>query len=128
MTPKEAFKAGFLEKCAADGLDTAQAIQRVKHAKFMLAMGALEKTAAGGTFTETVVSPVKDLLSKLISGGYVVGGVAPPLAGLVGGAMLAKAQETPYDPDEMRKREEAAEYELAVQQLQNIKKKQQAQV
>jgi hypothetical protein len=102
MTPKEAFKIGFLEKCAKDGLTPEQTMMRIQHAKFMLKAASAEKSAA--------------LWPWLLFG--------PPAAGMLGGYTLASMQNDPYDSEEATKREEIAEYERALARLQKLQARQ----
>lgn len=151
MTPKEAFKIGFLQKCAADGLTQEETLRRIVHAKFMLktsgfgssSLAALKASAghlggagvgaAGGAGYGALTggSPVTGGLIGAGIGGALGFGVlkallmlAPPLAGIGAGAVLAKVQDDTYDKDEARKREEISEYRRAVERLQRLQSRQ----
>jgi len=146
MTPKEAFKIGFLEKCAADGCSPKETLQRINHAT------AIVKSADW-------VSSLKSMVAPLIGGGAgiageralggsgLAGGVAgasagtlaadwktmlpyllfaPPAAGLGGGYALSQMQDDTYDADEAKKREEVAEYNRAIERLRKLQARQQA--
>lgn len=120
MTPKEAFKIGFFEKCAKDGLSPEQILQRIQHARVMIKMAGPVADAAGavaGGGAAAAANTFKSLLPYML--------IAPPIAGLAGGALLAKAQDDTYDKDEMKKREEIAEYNRAVARLQHLQERQQ---
>jgi hypothetical protein len=113
MTPKEAFKIGFLEKCAADGLTPEETLLRIQHAKFMI------KSASVGDAVGNFVGNISSAALPLIL-------LGPPLAGVAGGAMLAKSPDDTYDKEEARKREIIAEYQRAVARMQALQQKQQA--
>jgi len=112
MTPKEAFKIGFLEKCAKDGLSEDETLLRIRQAKFMLKSGI-----ARGAW---------DTLRSMFGAAWPLALLAPPLVGVGGGAMLAKAQNDTFDKNEAYKREEISEYQRAVEQLQRLQARQQA--
>jgi hypothetical protein len=113
MTPKEAFKIGFLEKCAADNLSPTEIMARIQHSKFVI-------KSAG------IAGPIGDTAKAFMNWAGPLALIGPPVAGLAGGAMLAGAQDDSYDPEEARKQEEIAEYRRAIDQLQNLQRKQQA--
>jgi len=113
MTPKEAFKIGFLQKCAADRLTQEETLQRIVHAKFMLKTGGLGDVGLGA-------------LKALWGAAWPLALLAPPLAGMGAGAVLARAQDDTYDKDEARKREEISEYSRAVERLQRLQARQAA--
>jgi len=112
MTPKDAFKVGFLHKCAADGLSSEEVLERIRNAKLLHKMGA--NTALG-----SITSKAWNTLWPLML-------LGPPAAGVAGGYALASAQDDTYDKDELRKKEEIAEYHRAVARLQRVHDKQQA--
>jgi len=97
MTPKEAFKLGFLQKCAADNLSEEEIIARVHQAKFMA------KQALG---------------EGLMTTGLGLALAAPPLLGVAGGALLSDATSQNYDINEAKRREELAEYQRALKAMQ----------
>lgn len=111
MTPKEAFKIGFLEKCAEDGLSNEQIMQRIQHAKFLMKVGPLEKTS------NFFSGSLKAMLPLML--------LAPPVAGVAGGYGLAKLQDQKFDADEARRREELAEYRRALERLRRLRTRQQ---
>lgn len=104
MTPREAFKLGFLQKCAADGLSNDQTIERIQHAK------AMTKNAS-----------ITDWPGYAITAALA----APPLLGVLGGATLSDATTHNYDAKEAKKREELAEYKRAVKAMQAMRLRQQ---
>jgi hypothetical protein len=111
MTPREAFKLGFLQKCAADGLSNEDILARIRHAKFL-------KT--GEWF------PGQDALTTAAKVGIGGAMVLPPLAGVLGGSLLADATSRDYNTDEAKKREELAEYQRALKAMQSLHAKQHA--
>jgi hypothetical protein len=114
MTPREAFKLGFLQKCAADGLSQEAVLARIRSAKLMAGDPKLLKEASVlGTALKTLATP--------IGGGLLTGGVL----GLGGGALLANATNANYDADEAKKREELAEYQRALQAMKQLHERQQ---
>ncbi len=122
MTPKEAFKIGFLQKCAADGLSQEETMQRIVHAKFMLKTGdGMTLSALKGAGGMTL-----DTLKAIWGATWPLALLAPPLIGLGGGAVLAKAQDDTYDIDEARTREEISEYGRAIERLQRLHARQAA--
>lgn len=119
MTPKEAFKIGFLEKCAEDGCTNEEIMQRISHAKFFIksAGPVLDKVggAVGGAARGTLDAFRNTLPWALL---------LPPAIGLGGGALLARAQDDAYDSEEARKREELAEYHRAIERLSKLRARQ----
>lgn len=120
MTPKEAFKIGFLQKCAADGLSPAQTMLRIQHAKFMLKAGSAITKSAGPMASG--LGAAWDATKKL----GLLYMLAPLALGGLGGYGIAKLQDSTYDAGEARKREEISEYGRALQQLQRVRQRQQA--
>jgi len=120
MTPSEAFKLGFLQKCAAEGLSNAQILERVKHARMLR---TLEKTAEGGSL-ETYI-PGYDTLANIGKPLLYGALAAPPALGVLGGAMLSDVTRKEYSPDEAKKREELAEYQRALKAMQQLHARQQ---
>lgn len=113
MTPKEAFKIGFLEKCAADGLTPEETLLRIQHAKFMIK--SADFATAIGNFMGNMGSAALPFIL-----------LGPPLAGAVGGALLAKAPNDAFDKKELRKRELIAEYQRALERMRAAQQRQAA--
>jgi len=113
MTPKEAFKVGFMHKCAADGLTPEQTMERIRHAKFMMKAAQTpilsDLVSAGGT---------------AMKWGIPLALLAPPVAGLGAGYTLAKMRDETFDKDEAMKKEEIAEYQRAVEKLRRLRDRQ----
>lgn len=94
ITPREAFRIGFLKRCVDDGLTPVQTRDRFeKAAEFLEKQGTSMLGEAGGA------------LNKLL-GSAATYGVALPIAAGVGGGYLAnKMTEDDLDEDDVRKRE-----------------------
>lgn len=101
MTDKEAFKFGFLLRCAQEGLTPEETRQRI------------EKTAA---LKRADFDPLAAMRS-VGKGALLTALVAPPAVGALGGYALATAHDDNYDVDEAKKEEELAEYYRAIDQL-----------
>ena len=87
LTPREAFKFGFMLKCAEAGLDN----DRIEH----LVDGILKQGLLGGA-----ANLVKSLMS--LGGLGLAGGAG---LGAVGGYLAAKGTEPSVDPDEFKQLE-----------------------
>jgi len=109
MTKQEAFKIGFLAKCAELGLSASEVEERIKRADAMVKMA---KWAAN----------IPGWLTKAL----LLGAVVPPVAGAVGGYTLAQAHDRPYSKEMARKDEELAEYYRAMDQLQRARRQREA--
>ena len=109
MTPREAFKLGFRQKCAADGLSDEETLERIRHAKFMLGDEGLQKEA---------------IWPSASNGFDWSQWIAPPLLGIAGGGLLAHATNADYDVTEAKKREELAEYQRALKAMQQVHERQ----
>lgn len=120
MNSKEAFKIGFLQKCAADGLSSEETLHRIQHAKFML------KSGGDPLWQLPFKLPAKVLAAKVLAAFAPFALLTPPLAGMGAGAMLAKAQDDTHSPEEARTLEEVSEYQRAIDGLKRLQAKQQA--
>lgn len=101
-TEKDAFKLGFLSRCAEEGLTGGALEARIKQAE---------------TLVKTSVWPFSDHLLPAevrYSAGLAAG--LPVAAGLLGGGAigygLAKMQEPPLDDDEIKAKEIATTYRV----------------
>lgn len=113
MTPSQKFKAGFLMRCADEGLSREQTEQRIKAASQFVSQ--LEKRGAGGTIGALASVPAKalDLLKSL-----GLWGVALPAAASFGGGYMAGAAfDEPADPKEVKKQELIAAYQRYADQI-----------
>lgn len=102
MEAREAFKMGFLLRCAEERLDPAQVRERVKRAgQFGDAVGGALSLGTG-------------VFTKLLPALAVGGGA---LTGLTGGHALAKLQDPGYDPEEINRQELLATYDTLADEL-----------
>jgi hypothetical protein len=111
MKNEEAYKIGFLLRCAEEGLAPDQITDRVKQASLNKRAFPGEKLLAGGLGAAGKVLGNAFSLAKL---GLIAG---PPIAGAAGGMALAKARQDDFDPEEAKKRELIAEYQRALDQF-----------
>ena len=104
MSPREAFKFGFLARCAEEGLTEAQVQERVKTA-------ALRKQALPG---------VSDLLGAagwLAGTGAATAVLGGGLTGRVAGHTLARLQDPGYDADAIKRQELMSAYGTLADEL-----------
>jgi len=122
MTPKEAFKIGFLEKCAEDGLSNEEIVKRIRNSKMLV------KLAYGGPgAVDDAAQGLFDLSSNIFNKVWPLILAGPPLLGAAGGYTLAQARGDTYDKDEAKTREVIGTYQQAISRLRALKKKQQEQ-
>jgi len=119
MTPKEAFKIGFLHKCAADGLSPDETMERIRHATLMMKTAGPIKDVV-----DTVKAPVGWAANKAFNYGVPLALFGPPILGLGAGYALSKMRDDTFDKDEARKKEEIAEYQRAVEKLRRLRDRQ----
>jgi len=124
MNKQEAFKIGFLHKCAEDGLTPEETLQRVRTTRLMVkaagpvpGLDAASRMggAAIGAGADATASLAKAILPLLLLG--------PPVAGGLAGYGLSQATNNPVDKSEMRKKELMAAYERAAAQLQRAQQR-----
>jgi len=111
MTDKEAFKIGFLLKCAEEGLSEEQVERRIIKKSFM----GLDV----GKWVDRAGHTAKWVADKA----FWPAMIAPPLAGIAGAYALSKAQDDTHDVEEAKKREEISAYRRAVDQLNRSSRK-----
>ena len=104
MTKQEAFKIGFLMKCAEDGLTPSQVERRI------LKSSALVKKADPPGI-------LGQLRNKLTGTLWTLGLLGPPAIGAGIGYSMSKAKDDMYSIEESKKREELAEYYRAIDHL-----------
>lgn len=110
MTELDAFRHGFLFRCAEEGLTPAESQARAEKLA-----SVLEKQALLGEAREGV-----GLLKDLLGVGLGIGGAglgASVLAGALPGYALAKSQDSSLDADEVKRQELAATLRLHAEQL-----------
>ena len=114
LTPREAFKFGFLSRCVEHGLSLDQVHQQVKE--------ALDKLAG---WTDLITKPAGAAAHGVASmSPYAMAGLAAaPLAiGGLGGFGLAKAVDVnERDADEVKRDEVTDEYERQTDLLRRVK-------
>lgn len=109
LTSREAFKVGFLARCAQDGLSPDETYARVK-----LACDTLEKRAILGTVIDKTFSTGKGLAGYAVPAALL----APPVLGGLGGYALAKATDVDdTDVDAIKSRELIEEYRRQASRL-----------
>jgi hypothetical protein len=143
MTDAEAFKYGFLLKCAQDGLTETETAARIHAA---MAKEAVSPAAlwAGTKALGKGISNTFGLAKDVVSGGAkAVGGVAsktissipamialglvpPTLIGVLGGYTASKLTDNPYTTEQARRDEELAEYYRALDQLDHVRRQREA--
>jgi hypothetical protein len=114
MTEKEAYKIGFMLRCAEEGLTPVQTELRVKQASTMTKES--QEGIGTGFIRGAAATASKGLMATLKSLGMLTI-VAPPIIGATGGYMLANAKNDTFDIDEAKKDEELAEYYRAMDML-----------
>jgi len=96
LTSREAFKVGFMLRCADEGLSPEEAQLRIEKAA-----SALSKPVWGG---------VGDFLSGGLRGLTTLGTFLPIAGGALGGYLLAKGKEEPVDEEDVKRQELINEY------------------
>lgn len=110
LTPREAFKVGFLSRCVEDGLTLEQAHERVKIAS--------EKLAGLTDIPGKILDLGKPVVSSALSWGIPLGLAAPPIAGGIAGYMAAKGTDIDdTDVAEVKRRELIEEYKRQTAKL-----------
>jgi hypothetical protein len=122
MTPREAFKIGFMSRCVEDGLSLDQAQERVKHAEDLL-----EKTAGVVGDFASIPGKMLDLAKPVLSSGLGYGipalAAAPPVLGGIAGYTLGTMGDVDEtDVDEIKQRELIAELKRQTARLKRSKK------
>jgi hypothetical protein len=101
LDARQSFKAGFLAKCAEDGLTPAEAAARAAGARRLV-----EKRAFWSELANAGVLGAEGLL------------LAPPAVGAIGGHALARLTDVDVSgPDDVKKEELADEYLRNAEQL-----------
>ncbi len=113
LTPQEAFKVGFLAKCAEDGLTPDQMLARVKQAHDLF-----EKRAFIGDMLGSAAGAAGGLAKGLAGYGVPLALAAPPILGALGGYGLAKATDVDdTDVDAIKNRELVEEMRRQAEKL-----------
>lgn len=114
LTAKEAFKIGFLAKCAEDGLTPDEMLSRVTQAK-----AAIEKRAFIGGLLGSAAGAVGGAAKNVAGYGIPLALAAPPILGGLAGYGLAKATDVDdTDVEDIKNRELVEEYKRQAAKLQ----------
>jgi hypothetical protein len=111
MTNPEAYKVGFLARCAEEGLDMPRIEQRIKTAAM------IKRAVWGGDVPGKFVGAGTDIFKKLLDSGKLFAMATPPMAGTFGGYLMARANENEDSVAEAQRQEELAAYYQAIEQL-----------
>lgn len=116
LTQRQAFKFGFLMRCADEGLTAEETLERVKTAAALAHGEPLIKEAL-----------IPEALNILYKGG-LLGLAGGALAGAGGGYMLAKATDKEVDPEEQKVNELIAAYRRNAARAEQMRKARQRQI
>jgi hypothetical protein len=105
MNTKEAIKAGFLMRCADEGLDLEQAEKRAESLLAGMEKSAFDPVAAGIGLVRTA------------AGLGVLGLAGSGALGMVGGHLLARAQRDPLGAEEVRSEAVEDTYQRLISQI-----------
>ena len=107
MTPREAFKAGFLLRCAEEGLDEAQTMKRAEAGLAGLAKQALGPGVGVGTVLDILTKAPGALMGagQMAALPFAIGGTAGLVGGGLAGHYAAKAMDPGYDHDDLKRQE-----------------------
>lgn len=118
MTNEEAYKFGFLMRCAEEGLSQDQITERIKQASLNKTAGIGSEILGGvKAFGGKGVDLAGRLFGSLLSLGKIGLIAGPPVAGMAGGYVLGKARSDDFDPEEAKQQELIAEYQRALDQF-----------
>lgn len=113
LTPQEAFKVGFLARCARDGLTPPQMLARVK-----LAGDLLEKHAVLGGLMGGAAGAAGGVANRVAGLGIPLALAAPPIVGGLGGYALARMTDVDdTDVDAIKNQELVDEYRRQAEAL-----------
>ena len=153
MTPQEAYKIGFLHKCAEDGLTVEEALQRVRTAAALVKAAAVKdwlpknsgQTGLGALIGGAIGGGDGGGLAGTAAGAATGGAIGatglpaatlkallpllilgPPAAGMAAGYGMSQASDDTFDDEDMRKRELMSAYEQATDQMKRTKRLQSA--
>jgi hypothetical protein len=110
MTPQEAFKFGFLMRCAEEGLQAEEIYERAQQALIKVANPGIvgAGVGAGASMAWPVVKGVAGLGQTALIGGLL----ASAGLGAGGGYMAAKLTEPDMDAEEAKTQELITTYQL----------------
>lgn len=111
LTPREAFKVGFISHCIDQGIDLSKAAGDIDD--------LVEKVAGLTDLPGKALDLAKPVISNALGYGIPIGIAAPPILGGLAGYGIAKATDADdTDVDEIKKREKVQAYQDAIQKLQ----------
>ena len=117
LTSKEAFRLGFLARCAEEGLTGPELQSRIKLAAEKQALGYLEGTLLAGQLGRGAANSLYDIArsgATLLLGAPLAGGLA---AGGLGGYALAKFNEPNVSDDDVKAQEISDTYRRYAQRM-----------
>jgi hypothetical protein len=113
LTPREAFKVGFLSRCVEDGLTLEQAHQRVKEAQEKIAL-----SIPGADIPGKLIDAAGSIAKPALGWGIPLALAAPPVVGGLAGYAASKATDIDdTDVDEVKRRELINEYKKQTKKL-----------
>ena len=106
LNDREAFKAGFLKRCADEGLSAAESIDLVKQAN-----SEMEKMSSLSKIIAKLMVPFTPIYEKGLNLGLGAALLGPPAAGVAGSYLYSRATDSDdTDEDTARKKELAEAY------------------
>jgi hypothetical protein len=103
LSPREAFKVGFISRCVEEGLDLPQTHARVKE--------ALDKLAGLTDLPGKLLDLSRPVTHNALAYGIPLALAAPPIIGGVGGYLASKGTDIDdTDVEEIQRRELIDEY------------------
>jgi hypothetical protein len=112
LTPREAFKVGFLSRCVEEGLTLKEAHDLVKTAHEKLA------GIPGADIPGKIIDLAKPVVSNALGYGIPIGLAAPPILGGLAGYAASRATDIDdTDVDEIKQRELVEEYKRQTAKL-----------
>jgi hypothetical protein len=110
LSPREAFKFGFMLRCADENLTEEQTRERIK-----VAFANMQKTAWINPFP--AIGQTAKAVYPLIKGLGLLGIGGAAAAGGLGGYGLAKMTEKDVDPEEIKRQELIAAYQQQANEI-----------
>lgn len=116
LTPQEAFKVGFLARCASDGLSAEQIARSCKVAADLMRKQAIFGAETAGA----IAGKGMEALGGLAHYGIPAALIAPPVLGGLAGYGLAKATDVDdTDVEDIKNQEVMKELRLQADKLRN---------
>ena len=121
LTPRQAFKFGFLARCVEAGMEMDEIRKHAKEATDKLAV-ELPGEKLVSTMAGTVTGKLLDFASAAIVPTIALGAVAPPILGGVGGYGLARLTGVDeQDVENLKAREEVEAYRQEAENLRRLR-------